>query len=406
MADIFVSYAREDRSRVRELAECLQQNGWTVWWDKQIRAGEEFDEVIQREIRIARCVIVAWSQHSVRSRWVKNEADEALRRQVLVPIQLDDAEVPLGFRNIQTVAFGGLALAPPSPAFDDLLAALTSLLGVGTRPLVPPSVESPSVTTPTSLPSVAPVKDQLFPAPPESRQTQPADSPHVDPAPAVPPRPILTKPRALLAGVALAMVATGWALLHRNGANAPNPNAPAVTPTVESVAPTHVESTPSRPPQTALADAGGPGAAPPAANTSRPPAPERAGDAQQLRELVSKYLSAVSSTNIDRTLECYGDTVDYFDKGLVTREAVRQDKQFYFRRWPNVQQTLDGDIEIGEGTAPNTWALRFPARYEVANSARSARATGTIDMRLVVARANGDLKIIGQKETAKSTPAR
>ena len=34
MADIFVSYASDDRDRVQSLVEALEAEGWTVWWDR------------------------------------------------------------------------------------------------------------------------------------------------------------------------------------------------------------------------------------------------------------------------------------------------------------------------------------------------------------------------------------
>ena len=40
MADIFLSYKREDREKVRPIVDALQAKGWTVWWDTRIGAGE------------------------------------------------------------------------------------------------------------------------------------------------------------------------------------------------------------------------------------------------------------------------------------------------------------------------------------------------------------------------------
>ena len=82
MHDIFISYASEDRPRVKPLVDALQQKGWSVWWDRTIRAGRTFDRVIEAALDDARCVIVLWSQTSVESDWVRTEAEEAKRRGV------------------------------------------------------------------------------------------------------------------------------------------------------------------------------------------------------------------------------------------------------------------------------------------------------------------------------------
>jgi hypothetical protein len=101
--DIFVSYAREDRGRVMPLANKLVAEGWTVWWDRKLRAGKDIDEEILCALENARCVIVAWSNQSVKSHWVKDEAQDAMDRGILVPILLERAAPPLGFRRLQSI---------------------------------------------------------------------------------------------------------------------------------------------------------------------------------------------------------------------------------------------------------------------------------------------------------------
>ena len=126
MNDIFISYASEDRSRVQRLAVALQQRGHTVWWDRQIPAGQSFDDVIERELTDSLCVIVAWSTTSVDSHWVREEAAVARERGVLVPVLLDNVAPPLGFGRIQAadlVAWNGDASAPE---FERLLADVAS----------------------------------------------------------------------------------------------------------------------------------------------------------------------------------------------------------------------------------------------------------------------------------------
>lgn len=65
MADVFVSYAREDRGKVVPFVSLLEAQGWTVWWDREINPGVSFSRVIEREIALVKCVIVFWSRHSV-----------------------------------------------------------------------------------------------------------------------------------------------------------------------------------------------------------------------------------------------------------------------------------------------------------------------------------------------------
>jgi TolB-like protein len=57
--------------------------------------------VLEAELPIAKCVVVVWSENSIRSRWVKTEAMEALERECIVPVRLDAAAPPLAFRHVQ-----------------------------------------------------------------------------------------------------------------------------------------------------------------------------------------------------------------------------------------------------------------------------------------------------------------
>ena len=103
MADVFISYAREDRDRARELAVQLEGRGWTVWWDRKLVAGQNFDEVLTGELKAARSVVVLWSHHSIESVWVKNEATFADRRGVLIPTRIANVDLPMPFQLKETV---------------------------------------------------------------------------------------------------------------------------------------------------------------------------------------------------------------------------------------------------------------------------------------------------------------
>jgi len=101
MADIFISYASEDRNRVIPVVKALERHGWSVWWDRIIPPGKTFAKVIEEALGAARCLIVLWTAASVKSDWVSNEAAEGARRGILIPALLDDVEIPFEFKRIQ-----------------------------------------------------------------------------------------------------------------------------------------------------------------------------------------------------------------------------------------------------------------------------------------------------------------
>ena len=107
MADIFLSYVREDLERAKVLVRALEEQGWTVWWDRTLRPGQSFDEIIGKELDAARCVMSLWSHTSLKSDWVKDEAAEGKRRNILVSVLLDRVLPPLGYRQQHAADLGG-----------------------------------------------------------------------------------------------------------------------------------------------------------------------------------------------------------------------------------------------------------------------------------------------------------
>ena len=105
MADIFISYSQDDRSWVGLLAIELESEGWSVWWDRELIAGDSVDQLIESEVNKASCVIVVWSQSSIVSDWVRDEAEIGRDREVLLPILIDDIKPRMGFRGIQAQNF-------------------------------------------------------------------------------------------------------------------------------------------------------------------------------------------------------------------------------------------------------------------------------------------------------------
>ena len=102
MADIFISYAREDREWVEKLATQLVTEGFTVWWDWDLLVGKRYRETIETELQTAKAAVVVWSQHSIRSDFVRDEAEDAQQRNILLPLLKEIVRPPAGFRQLQT----------------------------------------------------------------------------------------------------------------------------------------------------------------------------------------------------------------------------------------------------------------------------------------------------------------
>ncbi len=100
---LFVSYARADREKVRPLVDALIVAGYPLWWDALIAGGAAFATTIEGKLAAAEAVIVVWSANSVASDWVRDEAAHARDRKRLVPVTIDGAEPPLGFRQYHTI---------------------------------------------------------------------------------------------------------------------------------------------------------------------------------------------------------------------------------------------------------------------------------------------------------------
>jgi hypothetical protein len=129
MADVFISYASEDRQHAGKLASALSAHGWSVWWDRKIIAGQDFDNVIERELESATSVVVLWSKHSIKSEWVKNEASVAAERGILVPALIDEVKLPLEFRRKQTADLTGWQGDPLHGGLQSLCEGIAAVMG-------------------------------------------------------------------------------------------------------------------------------------------------------------------------------------------------------------------------------------------------------------------------------------
>lgn len=129
MTDVFISYKKEDAARVAPIARGLAQAGYEVWWDHNIPPGRSYREVIGAQLQTAKCVIVVWSKLSVDGQWVLDEADAGKQRNVLLPMFIDDVEIPYGFRQIEAARLTGWTGDPADHEWTSVLSSVAHFVG-------------------------------------------------------------------------------------------------------------------------------------------------------------------------------------------------------------------------------------------------------------------------------------
>lgn len=100
MADVFISFAPEDRVWAGTLARELSSVGFDVLWDLSPGLGEAQRDV-EDELAAAKAIITVWSSASRNSNWVRDVAQEAFERGLLLPVLKDVDKPPLGFRQLR-----------------------------------------------------------------------------------------------------------------------------------------------------------------------------------------------------------------------------------------------------------------------------------------------------------------
>jgi serine/threonine-protein kinase len=103
MADVFVSYKREDAAKVRKIVAALRQRGLDAWWDEDIPASAQWEATIEKALKAAKTVVVCWSPASVASENVRSEARVAREDGRLIQVFLKPCQPPLFFGERQGI---------------------------------------------------------------------------------------------------------------------------------------------------------------------------------------------------------------------------------------------------------------------------------------------------------------
>jgi hypothetical protein len=135
LAEVFISYSRDDKKKVADLVDRLRNSGVNVWWDPQLTPGSQWTTEVEDRIKNSSSVVIVWSRRSIASFFVKAEAMLALNLDKARPVRIDEVPPPFPFETIhahdllppdewgqieklvQVIRAGGpMALAGPSGA--------------------------------------------------------------------------------------------------------------------------------------------------------------------------------------------------------------------------------------------------------------------------------------------------
>ncbi|NLS04989.1 toll/interleukin-1 receptor domain-containing protein [Rhizobium sp. P32RR-XVIII] len=104
---VFLSYSNLDRDVAKKLGETLRSAGISVWWDQDIQPGEEWRDAIAEKLGTADAVLAVWTEKSVASRAVREEAAQAQQSRKLLQVRMDRTVIPYGFSETQYVDLAG-----------------------------------------------------------------------------------------------------------------------------------------------------------------------------------------------------------------------------------------------------------------------------------------------------------
>jgi hypothetical protein len=152
MADIFLSYARDDAARAEQVARSLESAGYDVFWDTEIPPGSTWADYLEAKLSAAKVLLVLWSKASTQSQWVREEARIGRDKGKLLPVLLDGSPPPFGFGEVQAADLSDWNGQAEHPAWKRLLSGLQALITRDGSPAPQPRPAPPPPSPPSAGP--------------------------------------------------------------------------------------------------------------------------------------------------------------------------------------------------------------------------------------------------------------
>jgi len=161
MADVFLSYAREDAARAEQIARGLEAAGLDVFWDNEIPPGQTWADYIEQKLTQCKALIVLWSEHSTKSQWVREEARMGRDKSVLIPVLIDNVQPPFGFGEVQAANLSNWSGGLEDAKWRRFVDAVTHFTNAAPRPAAPqPAPAPPRTVAPPQTAYAAPAAEK------------------------------------------------------------------------------------------------------------------------------------------------------------------------------------------------------------------------------------------------------
>jgi hypothetical protein len=191
MTDVYIAYAREDRDRLRLLADMLAYEGWAIWMNPGDSAPDD-TRVTDAKLNGAGAIVAVWSERARRSEIVRSEAATGLYKNKLIQVRIDPGAPPRPFDQVEVIDLSQWRGAYDDSNWRKLILALRRAVGEpeAAKPIQPPKKKAPPVEAPPP-----PVSSFSSPPPDRVHRTPEPEyrpPPRVAATPPPPPRPAMT----------------------------------------------------------------------------------------------------------------------------------------------------------------------------------------------------------------------
>ncbi len=142
----------------------------------------------------------------------------------------------------------------------------------------------------------------------------------------------------------------------------------------------------------------------PLAKLDRPTDTAQTITKDEVARFIEGCIGSVRRKDMDASMACYADRVDYYNRGMVNRDYIRRDKGYFFRNWDRVDSSLDGGLVFIVTDQHDVRIVKFISNYYVESSKKSLG--GKAENIWTIQKTGNTLKIIDEKQKVLSTESR